>query len=395
MRRSPSTARVHPLPAISLAALAAALPVLLTVLLLGGGPVPAGAEILRLGLPACDLEPARYCLTEPGAEYSWSGGEPRTLVPRRGLFSYFWQGQTPLWPRADLPETVSMGESIQALLVSPEPLEGLEARLGTGDGEPEMRVPAFPLSQDGRAWSVLLGVASTAEAGERSLVLRGWSGDREFEVYESLHILHREFNSESIAFNQPLSELMTIPDPRREVEYLRLREILRGRDPSALHHVGPLEVPVDTTRRTAHFGDRRLYRYADGTSARSLHNGVDFAAPTGSPVTASGAGRVVLAADRLISGLTIVLEHLPGVFSLYFHLDSLDVAEGRIVEKGERIGTVGMTGLATGPHLHWELRVSGVAVDPDSLVRSPLVDRQRLEALAEATGPGPPASESF
>ena len=81
-----------------------------------------------------------------------------------------------------------------------------------------------------------------------------------------------------------------------------------------------------------------------------------------------------MASERIITGFTVVIEHLPGLYSLYYHLDSLSVREGQRVSQGDRIGTVGSTGLATGPHLHWEVRSAGVAVDPDLLVKRPLID---------------------
>ena len=91
-------------------------------------------------------------------------------------------------------------------------------------------------------------------------------------------------------------------------------------------------------------------------------------------VVAAGAGTVVMARFRIITGLTVVIEHLPAVYSLYYHLSRLNVAVGERVEPGTALGTVGSTGLATGPHLHWEVRAAGVAVDPDVLVTTPLVD---------------------
>jgi len=81
-----------------------------------------------------------------------------------------------------------------------------------------------------------------------------------------------------------------------------------------------------------------------------------------------------MAEDRILTGLTIIIEHLPGVFSLYYHLDRLDVVPGDAVVAGDAIGTVGSTGLSTGPHLHWELRVAGAAVDPSPYLERPLVD---------------------
>jgi murein DD-endopeptidase MepM/ murein hydrolase activator NlpD len=83
---------------------------------------------------------------------------------------------------------------------------------------------------------------------------------------------------------------------------------------------------------------------------------------------------VVFASNRILTGNTIIIEHLPGLFSIYYHMSALDAAEGQIVEKGQVIGKVGMTGFATGPHLHWEIQSTGIAVDPDELTQSPLLD---------------------
>ena len=68
--------------------------------------------------------------------------------------------------------------------------------------------------------------------------------------------------------------------------------------------------------------------------------------------------------NRIITGNTVIIEHLPGVFTLYYHMDSILIESGMVVKKGKQIGPVGATGLVTGAHLHWELRVSQVPVDP-------------------------------
>jgi murein DD-endopeptidase MepM/ murein hydrolase activator NlpD len=93
---------------------------------------------------------------------------------------------------------------------------------------------------------------------------------------------------------------------------------------------------------------------------------------------ASGRGRVVLARERLLTGNSVILEHLPGVYSLYYHLDSMAVNEGEIVETGQVLGRSGATGLATGPHLHWEIRVSGENADPDAFLSQPILDKNDI-----------------
>jgi murein DD-endopeptidase MepM/ murein hydrolase activator NlpD len=72
-----------------------------------------------------------------------------------------------------------------------------------------------------------------------------------------------------------------------------------------------------------------------------------------------------MAENRISTGYSIVIEHLPGLYSLYYHLSKMDVKEGDMVKKGQLIGLSGSTGLATGPHLHWEMRLNGEAVRPE------------------------------
>ena len=85
-----------------------------------------------------------------------------------------------------------------------------------------------------------------------------------------------------------------------------------------------------------------------------------------------------MAENRIITGNTVIIEHLPGVYTLYYHLDSISTETDMIVKKGFEIGTVGVTGLVTGPHLHWELRVSTVAVDPLLFIDSHLIDKDEI-----------------
>jgi murein DD-endopeptidase MepM/ murein hydrolase activator NlpD len=100
--------------------------------------------------------------------------------------------------------------------------------------------------------------------------------------------------------------------------------------------------------------------------------------PTGTEVRACAAGGVVLARERIVTGNTVILEHLPGVYSLYYHMDSIAVSEGLVVEEGALLGESGSTGLATGPHLHWEIRVSGENADPDVFLSRPLIDKNEI-----------------
>ena len=112
------------------------------------------------------------------------------------------------------------------------------------------------------------------------------------------------------------------------------------------------------------FGLRRFFN----GEARSPHAGIDIRAPHGAPVRAANRGRVVLAKDLFFTGNTIVLDHGLGVFTLYVHLSKMNVTPGKLVERGAEIGRVGATGRATGPHLHFAVRVGDARIDPDAIL---------------------------
>ncbi|MEO5338494.1 MAG: M23 family metallopeptidase [Magnetospirillum sp. WYHS-4] len=116
------------------------------------------------------------------------------------------------------------------------------------------------------------------------------------------------------------------------------------------------------------FGSQRILN----GKPRAPHNGVDIAASTGTPVRAMGAGIVRLAhPDMLLTGRTLMIDHGHGLTSVYLHLEDIRVAEGREVAKGTVIGSVGKSGRATGPHLHWGVNLFATALDPVLVVAEP------------------------
>lgn len=112
------------------------------------------------------------------------------------------------------------------------------------------------------------------------------------------------------------------------------------------------------------FGQRSIINQ----KKRSPHTGVDIRGKTGTPVRATNAGTVVLAADYFFTGKSVFVDHGSCIFSMYFHLDQIRVEEGEQIEKGRILGSVGATGRATGPHLHWGVRINGARVNPLTLI---------------------------
>ena len=113
-------------------------------------------------------------------------------------------------------------------------------------------------------------------------------------------------------------------------------------------------------RITSPFG----YRYHPILHIARLHTGVDIAAPAGTPIYAAGGGEVVSAGWRGGYGNAVVIDHGHGRATLYGHMKAIAVHQGEVVRGRQVIGFVGMTGLATGPHVHYEVRINGVPVNP-------------------------------
>jgi murein DD-endopeptidase MepM/ murein hydrolase activator NlpD len=126
---------------------------------------------------------------------------------------------------------------------------------------------------------------------------------------------------------------------------------------------GDFRAPVKA-RISDVFGTRRTFN----GKVQSLHQGLDYAVPVGTPIAAANRGRVLLARPLFFEGNCVVLDHGQGLLTLYLHLSKIDVKEGDVVERGQQLGLSGGTGRATGPHLHIAVRWQGVYVDPATLL---------------------------
>lgn len=135
--------------------------------------------------------------------------------------------------------------------------------------------------------------------------------------------------------------------------------------------VAPLVRPIaEQYGTTSPFGERRNY---NAGTFFSYHAGQDFGAPAGVTVTVPADGIVALAEPLQVRGNAVIIDHGQGVFSGYWHLSQILVSVGQPVNMGDVLGLVGNTGLSTGAHLHWELRIYGIAVDPMQFLTEPLI----------------------
>ncbi len=206
-------------------------------------------------------------------------------------------------------------------------------------------------------WAVA-GVAVTESTGALPLQLavRDDLG-REATTSLSVTVVAADFGSEVISIPADRQDLLDPQVTQKESAllssvYERVTEQQIWQGPFVWPHVGNV---------TSGFGLQRTYN--DGRR-NGYHGGVDISGQVGAPVAASAAGRVVMATALAVRGNTIVLDHGIGVYSGYCHLATIEVVEGQMVDSGAIIGRLGNTGLSTGAHLHWEMVVGGVLVDP-------------------------------
>jgi Peptidase family M23 len=173
----------------------------------------------------------------------------------------------------------------------------------------------------------------------------------------------RDFPVQRLTLPPGMVDLDPETERRAVSEGERLQTLYRTITPERLWH-GAFTRPVGGIEPGTGFGARRIIN----GQPRMPHGGIDYAAPTGTPVVAVNAGRVALVGDFFFPGRLVAIDHGVGLYTLYFHLDSTAVTEGDLVERGQTVGTVGATGRATGPHLHFGAHVAGARIDPATLL---------------------------
>ncbi|HET6371338.1 MAG TPA: M23 family metallopeptidase [Nitrospiria bacterium] len=190
---------------------------------------------------------------------------------------------------------------------------------------------------------------------------------------------HRTYSVEVTAANFPTQKL-TLPKAMVDLDSKTLKRVKREKkvilaafDHSADGRLwsGNFVMPVEG-KIAGMFGVRRIMN----GEPRNPHSGEDIVVPLGTEVHATNRGVVRLIGNYFFNGNSVILDHGMGLLSMYFHLKKVLVKEGETVERGQVIGLVGATGRATGPHLHWGVRLLDARVNPISLVQQPLDDTE-------------------
>ena len=210
--------------------------------------------------------------------------------------------------------------------------------------------------QDPTHLYALVGLSPMLEPGDYEIMLRVQTTNGEITFELPLQVTAGQFHYERIDLPADRQNLL---DPALiQHEQNRLNQVAEIRSPVRYWQF-PLEYPVQASI-SSYFGSRRSY----GGGYTSYHAGVDFRAGTGVPIRAPASGTVVLAEELLVRGNAVMIDHGWGLITGYWHLSRIDVAVGDRIVQDQVIGLVGNTGRSTGSHLHWEIWLDGVPVDP-------------------------------
>lgn len=214
-----------------------------------------------------------------------------------------------------------------------------------------------------KAWYGIAGISLETRPGAYSLQLEG-STSKAAKISSSREITIQAAKYPSVAVS--VAKKYTEPS-KEQLERIHQDKTVKQ---DVFHHTDPerewsgeFRAPVDA-RVSDVFGTQRTFN----GKVQSMHQGLDYAVPTGTPVSAINAGTVRLAGPLYFEGNCVVLDHGQGLLTLYLHLSELRVKQGERIARGQQIGLSGGTGRATGPHLHLAVRWQGIYLNPATLL---------------------------
>jgi murein DD-endopeptidase MepM/ murein hydrolase activator NlpD len=330
-------------------------------------------------------------LAEAGLYVAQPGDTPLTIAARFGIpltavasANAWLPGPIPIWPgqgvvipnRPDAGAFIELPELLTDFSLSPVPArqgESLSLRFTT-------RIPAqvggvfmdrpLDLFSDSPApaagttaspptsFAAMLGVHAFAAPGVYTLRLTFTAADGQSSDYQvRINVVDGGYSQEVITIPTERQDLLDSAVVQAELD--RVMAIVNGGSPQR-YFDGLMALPAPGPV-TSQFGTRRSY---NGSDFNTFHGGADFGGPVGTMIFAPASGVVALAEPLEVRGKAVILDHGWGVYSGYWHLNDLFVEVGQVVQKGIPLGTLGNTGLSTGAHLHWELWVDGVQVNP-------------------------------
>jgi len=204
-------------------------------------------------------------------------------------------------------------------------------------------------------WVAVVGVPLSAKPGKHRIKVSSASKS----MTKTFNVLDKKYETQHLTIKNKRKV-----DPN-EQDMIRIRKESK-RIASALKHWSDQDdvtiefVPPVNGRMSSSFGLRRFFN----EQPRKPHSGMDIAATEGTPIVAPAPGKVIETGDFFFNGKSVFVDHGQGLVTMYGHMNSIEVKPGQLVKTGSALGTVGMTGRVTGPHLHWGISLNNARVDP-------------------------------
>lgn len=233
-------------------------------------------------------------------------------------------------------------------------------RVGTADAAPPkawFQDRPVLVAQRGQAWYAVVGLPLTLAPGSYALSVRSGAAR---EIMQAFTVKPKDYPAQHLVIKDKRKVTPSAQDLQRIEREQRIIGEIKNRWHEAAQIDPSLDLPAPGPL-SSRFG---LRRYFNG-EARNPHAGLDVALPSGTSVSAAGPGTVAATGDYFFNGNTVFVDHGQGLLTMYCHLERIDVRAGDKVERGQQLGLSGMSGRATGPHLHWSVILNGAMVDPE------------------------------
>lgn len=249
------------------------------------------------------------------------------------------------------PNLPRQGDIIAISVTTDSPLQSL---VGTLAGRP------LSFVQKNGVYMALTGVGAVQDAGVYSMTLRGITAAGVPSGMSGRVLIGAgQFAFENLVVGPQLTPLLA--DDINKEERVALDGIFKRNFTGAQYWSGPFALPIKSARFVSYYGTRRNFNRG---TLNTFHSGVDMSASIGTPISAAAPGKVIAVQPFPIRGNVVIVDHGRGVFTIYCHMSKFKAQLGDIVQTGDVLGYTGSTGRSLGPHLHFELSVGGVTVNP-------------------------------
>ena len=219
--------------------------------------------------------------------------------------------------------------------------------------------PVLVSAENGR-WFAVLGLALDTAPGTHEISVSDGISERSL----SFEVREKRYPEQRITLKDSSKVTLSDEDGARAIAEIAAIQQLKRHWRDAVDTDSDFALPAKG-RLASRFGLRRVFN----GEPRAPHSGLDLAVGRGTPIGASAPGLVLAVGDYFFNGKSVFVDHGNGLISMYCHLERIDVAAGDAVARGQRVGLSGMSGRASGPHLHWSVILNGAMVDPELFVK--------------------------